>query len=321
MKYLITGGAGFIGSHLAEKLVSLNHDVIVLDDLSTGSYSNIIRLVESNRFSFVHGSVTETELVSELVESCDGIFHLAAAVGVKKILDDPLGSLKTNLEGTESILLSATRHQKRVLIASTSEIYGKNDAEPLTEESNRILGSPLTIRWTYSEAKAIDEALARVLYERKGLRVQIIRFFNTVGPRQSPSYGMAIPSFFQAAVNDEPLSIYGDGMQRRVFCHIRDAIDGTLALWNTNSGYGEAFNLGGFEETTILDLAKRILSLTKSQSTLRFISYEELAKTGFEDMKRRIPVTKKIENFTGWRAIRNLDSILTDTFLTQFKRG
>ena len=321
MKYLITGGAGFIGSHLAEKLVSLNHDVIVLDDLSTGSYSNLTRLVESNRFSFVHGSVTETELVSELVESCDGIFHLAAAVGVKKILDDPLGSLKTNLEGTESILLSATRHQKRVLIASTSEIYGKNDAEPLTEESDRILGSPLTIRWTYSEAKAIDEALARVLYERKGLRVQIIRFFNTVGPRQSPSYGMAIPSFFQAAVKNEPLSIYGDGMQRRVFCHIRDAIDGTLALWNTNFGYGEAFNLGGFEETTILDLAKRILSLTKSQSILRFISYEELAKTGFEDMKRRIPVTKKIENVTGWRAIRNLDSILTDTFLTQFKRG
>ena len=318
MKYLITGGAGFIGSHLAEKLVSLNHDVVVLDNFSTGSHSNLVRLVESNRFSFVQGDVTEYELVSELVENCDGIFHLAAAVGVKKILDDPLGSLKTNLKGTENILYAATRYQKRVLIASTSEIYGKNDAEPLTEEANRVLGSPLTIRWTYSEAKAIDEALARVLYEREGLKVQIIRFFNTVGPRQSPSYGMAIPTFFQAAVNNQPLSIYGDGMQRRVFCHIQDAVDGTLALWNSDSGYGEAFNLGGFEETTILDLAKRILSLTKSKSTLRFVPYDELARIGYEDMKRRIPVTKKIENVTGWRAIRDIDLILADTFHTQF---
>ena len=312
MKYLITGGAGFIGSHLSEKLLSLNHEVVALDDLSTGSLTNIRTLLDKSRFSFIEGSVLDQELLDHLVKNCDGIFHLAAAVGVKKILSEPISSMKTNLEGTENILFSATRSKKRILIASTSEIYGKNDLEPLTEESDRVLGSPLTIRWTYSEAKAIDEALARILFEKEDLKVQIIRFFNTVGPRQSSAYGMAIPTFIRAAINGETLIVHGDGMQKRVFCHIKDAVNGVMALWNSEKGFGEAFNLGGFEETTIMDLVKRILVLTNSISEVKHISYKELAKSGFEDMRRRIPVTEKLFQLTGWRANENLQSILDD---------
>ena len=312
MKYLITGGAGFIGSHLSEKLLSLNHEVVALDDLSTGSMANIRTFLDTPSFKFIEGSILDQDLLDNLVKNCDGIFHLAAAVGVKKILTEPIQSMKTNLEGTENILFSATRNQKRILIASTSEIYGKNDHEPLTEESDRVLGSPLTIRWTYSEAKAIDEAIARILYEKEDLKVQIIRFFNTVGPRQSSAYGMAIPTFMRAAINGEPLTIHGDGLQKRVFCHVNDAINGVIALWNSDDGYGEAFNLGGIEETTILNLVKRILVLTKSSSEVKHITYDELARSGFEDMRRRIPVTEKLSKLTGWQANENLQSILND---------
>ena len=314
MKYLVTGGAGFIGSHLCEALVSRGHDVIAVDNLSTGSSKNITSLDDSRHFKFIEGSVTDEPFIEKLVIESDGVFHLAAAVGVKKILDDPIGSLRTNLEGTEKVLFAASKHKKRVLLASTSEIYGKNDSGPLSEASDRVLGSPLLARWTYSEAKAIDEAVARALFERNGLQVQIVRFFNTVGPRQSPAYGMAIPTFFQAALTEEPLIIHGDGLQQRVFCHIDDAINGLLALWESNNGFGEAFNLGGIEETTILNLAKRIISMTNSRSEIRFVSYEELAKKGFEDMRRRLPVTEKLEKMTGWRAKHDLSDILTDTF-------
>lgn len=314
MKYLVTGGAGFIGSHLSEALVAEGHEIVALDNLSTGNKKNVKELINTKGFRLVEGDVTERKVVNQLVEKSDGVFHLAAAVGVKKILQDPIGSLKTNLEGTENVLLSASRHEKRVLLASTSEIYGKNDSGPLNEDSDRILGSPLLSRWTYSEAKAIDEAFARVLFEREGLKVQIIRFFNTVGPRQSTSYGMAIPTFFRAAMKNEPIQIHGDGLQQRVFCHIEDAINGVKSLWNSNTGFGEAYNLGGLEETTILDLAKRIISKTNSHSDIDFIPYAELAKIGFEDMRRRIPVTTKLESTTGWKAIQNLDQILNDVF-------
>lgn len=314
MRYLITGGAGFIGSHLSEALVSTGHEVITLDDLSTGSIQNIASVSGSAQFKLIKGSVTDEDLVNQLVMDSDGVFHLAAAVGVKKILDDPMGSLKTNLEGTERVLLAAAKHKKRVLLASTSEIYGKNDSGPLTEESDRILGSPLLTRWTYSEAKAIDEAIARVLFERNYLKVQTIRFFNTVGPRQSPAYGMVIPTFFKSALSNSPLVIHGDGLQQRVFCHVHDAINGVTALWNSNSGFGEAFNLGGFEETTILDLAKRVISMTDSKSKIEFVPYEELAKSGFEDMRRRLPVTEKLQRLTGWHAKRDLTEILNDTY-------
>jgi len=315
MKYLITGGAGFIGSHLSEALIAEGHEIVALDDLSTGNKTNVEKLLSSGQFHLIEGDVTESEIVDSLVKECEGVFHLAAAVGVKKILQDPIGSLKINLEGTENVLLSASKHKKRVLLASTSEIYGKNDSGPLTEDSDRILGSPLLSRWTYSEAKAIDEAFARVLFEREGLKVQIIRFFNTVGPRQSTSYGMAIPTFFRAAIKNEPIQIHGDGLQQRVFCHIEDAINGIKSLWNSNTGFGEAYNLGGLEETTILDLAKRILLKTNSRSELEFVPYEVLAKTGFEDMRRRIPVTIKLEKATGWRAKRSLEQILNDVYV------
>lgn len=312
MKYLVTGGAGFIGSHLCEALVSRGHHVIAVDNFSTGSSQNIASLEASKHFRLIEGSVTDEPLIEKLVIESDGVFHLAAAVGVNKILDDPIGSLRTNLEGTEIVLLAATKHKKRVLLASTSEIYGKNDSGPLTEASNRVLGSPLLARWTYSEAKAIDEAIARVLFERNELQVQIVRFFNTVGPRQSPAYGMAIPTFFVAALTDAPIIVHGDGFQRRVFCHIDDAIRGVLALWESNNGFGEAFNLGGIEETTILNLANRIISMTNSRSEIRFVSYEELAKKGFEDMRRRLPVSEKLEKLTGWRAAHDLSDILSD---------
>lgn len=312
MKYLVTGGAGFIGSHLTEALIARGDEVVVLDDFSTGSVTNLSKLQDQPNLKQVQGSVTDIDLVERLVRDCDGLFHLAAAVGVQKILDNPIGSLKTNIEGTENVLLSAAKYKKRVLFASTSEIYGKNDSGPLTEESDRILGSPLLSRWTYSEAKAIDEAFARVLYEREGLKVQIIRFFNTVGPRQSPSYGMVIPRFFKAALSNNPLIIHGDGSQRRVFCHISDAISGVLALWDSKKGFGEAFNLGGFEEITILELAKRIIELTNSKSIIEFKSYEELSKSGFEDMKRRIPVTTRLQNTTGWKPKKSLEDILSD---------
>jgi UDP-glucose 4-epimerase len=315
MKYLITGGAGFIGSHLSEALIAEGHEIVALDDLSTGNKTNVEKLLSSGQFHLIEGDVTESEIVDSLVKECEGVFHLAAAVGVKKILQDPIGSLKINLEGTENVLLSASKHKKRVLLASTSEIYGKNDSGPLTEDSDRILGSPLLSRWTYSEAKAIDEAFARVLFEREGLKVQIIRFFNTVGPRQSTSYGMAIPTFFRAAIKNEPIQIHGDGLQQRVFCHIEDAINGIKSLWNSNTGFGEAYNLGGLEETTILDLAKRILLKTNSRSELEFVPYEVLAKTGFEDMRRRIPVTIKLEKATGWCAKRSLEQILNDVYV------
>ena len=312
MKYLVTGGAGFIGSHLSEALVTEGHEIVALDNLSTGNEKNVEDLNRSGKFLLIEGDVTEQAVVDKLVDECDGVFHLAAAVGVKKILQDPIGSLRTNLEGTENILLSASKYRKRVLLASTSEIYGKNDSGPLTEESDRILGSPLLSRWTYSEAKAIDEAFARALFESSNLEVQIIRFFNTVGPRQSAAYGMAIPTFFSAAMSDEVIQIHGDGLQRRVFCHIGDAVSGIKAVWNSKKGLGEAFNLGGLEETTILDLAKRIISKTNSRSEIEFISYAELAKSGFEDMRRRIPVTNKLQDATGWRAKYGLDRILDD---------
>lgn len=313
MKILVTGGAGFIGSHLCEALLAQGDTVISLDDLSTGNSKNLEKAKLSPKFTSVTGSILDESLVDRLVESVDGIFHFAAAVGVQKILKDPIGSLLTNVQGTEIVLNSAARQKKQVLLASSSEIYGKNPNMPLTEESDRVLGSPLVARWTYSEAKAIDEAFARTLHEKEGLKVKIIRFFNTVGPRQSPAYGMVIPRFFSAALNNEPIVIHGDGTQQRVFGHVSDAISGVISLWNSEKGFGEAFNLGGFEETTINDLAKRIIEITNSNSQIEYQSYEQLARDGFEDLARRVPDTSKLSKTTGWKAEKNLQSILEET--------
>lgn len=313
MKILVTGGAGFIGSHLCEALVQAGHNVLALDDLSTGNKENLSTLTSNPRFTFVNGTILDREIVERMVEQSDSVMHFAAAVGVQKILRDPLGSLRTNLEGSENVLKASARLNKPTILASTSEIYGKNDAESLSEDSDRILGSPLKSRWTYSEAKAIDESLVRALHEESGWSVKIVRLFNTVGPRQSSAYGMVIPRFISTALKGEPLEVHGNGTQRRVFCHIEDAISAILALWNSEGGAGDAFNVGGFEETTILDLAKRIISKTGSSSEIKLIPYEELSSSGFEDMQRRVPNTTKINSLTGWKATKDLDAILEDT--------
>ena len=314
MKLLVTGGAGFIGSHLCEALLAQGDTVISLDDLSTGNSKNLETAKLNPKFTSVTGSILDEPLVDRLVESVDGIFHFAAAVGVQKILKDPIGSLLINIQGTESVLNSAARRNKQVMLASSSEIYGKNPKMPLSEDSDRVLGSPLVARWTYSEAKAIDEAFARTLHEKEGLKVKIIRLFNTVGPRQSPAYGMVIPRFFEAALKNEKLVIHGDGNQQRVFGHVSDAIAGILALWNSEKGFGEAFNVGGFEEISINDLAKRIIKLTESKSEISYQSYEDLAKDGFEDLARRVPDTSKLSQTTGWKAQKDLAAILQETY-------
>ena len=312
MKILVTGGAGFIGSHLCEALIGAGHVVTALDDLSTGTSKNLTRLEGNSNFTFVNGSILDKALVEGSIEKCDGVMHFAAAVGVQKILKDPIGSLTTNLLGSEIVMMTASRLKKPTILASTSEIYGKNDSESLTEESDRIVGSPLKTRWTYSEAKAIDESLARALFERDGWKVKIVRLFNTVGPRQSPAYGMVIPRFIEAALNNRTLEVHGDGSQRRVFCHVDDAIKGILALWNSDSGFGEAFNLGGFEEISILKLAERIIEKCNSSSQIKLIPYAELSPSGFEDMRRRLPNTAKLSGLTGWKAEKNLEDILDD---------
>ena len=314
MKVLVTGGAGFIGSHLCEALLAQGDTVISLDDLSTGNVKNLEVAKVNPKFTSVTGSILDEALVEKLVSSVDGVMHFAAAVGVQKILKDPQGSLLTNIQGTEVVLDTAARLKKRAMLASSSEIYGKNPKMPLTENSDRVLGSPLVARWSYSEAKAIDEGFARTLFEREDFKVSIVRLFNTVGPRQSPAYGMVIPRFFEAALSNKPLVIHGDGTQQRVFGHISDAVAGILSLWNSAKGFGEAFNLGGFEETTINDLAKRIIELTKSSSTITYQSYDELAKEGFEDLARRIPDTSKLTATTGWRATKDLSTILNETY-------
>ncbi len=313
MKLLITGGAGFIGSHLCESALAQGHSVIALDDLSTGDSNNLKDCINNPKFTLAKGSILDEALVEKLTDSVDGVMHFAAAVGVQKILKDPRGSLITNIQGTEIVLGTAARLKKKAMLASSSEIYGKNPTMPLTESSDRVLGSPLVSRWTYSEAKAIDEAFARSLFEEDGFQVSIVRLFNTVGPRQSPAYGMVIPRFFKAALTNEPLVIHGDGTQQRVFGHVDDAVSAIFSLWNSDRGYGEAFNVGGFEETSINDLAKRIIALTNSNSEITYQSYEELAKDGFEDLARRVPSTEKLTKLTSWKPTKDLQAILEET--------
>jgi UDP-glucose 4-epimerase len=312
MKILVTGGSGFIGSYLCKNLLEQGHEVVSLDDFSSGKPENIAELESTNGFKSIEGSILDKELVKDLISKVDVCFHFAAAVGVQKILDDPIGSLKTNLHGSENVIQACAESKVELVLASTSEIYGKNLSQPLTEDSDRVIGSPLLSRWTYSEAKAIDEALAYAYHSKHGLKVKIVRLFNTVGPRQSPAYGMVIPRFFAAALANKNLDIHGDGAQRRVFCHVDDAVRGVIDLWRHSEGDGEAFNVGGIEETSILDLAKKIIGITNSSSKLNFIPYAELKSQGFEDMQRRIPSTEKLKKLTGWVPTMGLDKILSD---------
>jgi UDP-glucose 4-epimerase len=312
MRYLVTGGAGFIGSHLCDALVNRGDSVLVLDNLSTGNQKNIKHLLNNPKFEFTKGSILEVEVVEKAVESVDRVIHLAAAVGVFTIVDKPLDSLITNLRGTENILESSLKYQKDILIASTSEIYGKNGSGPLNEESDRILGSPLLSRWSYSEAKAIDESMAFFYFQEKKLPVRIVRFFNTVGPRQVGHYGMVVPRFVSAALKNEPLTVYGSGMQSRCFCHIYDAVKGVLAVIDSNKTIGDVFNIGSDQEITIQDLATTVVELTQSASIIEKVDYEKAYASGFEDMHRRIPDINKIKRVVGWSPKLSLEKIIVD---------
>ena len=310
MKYLITGGAGFIGSHLAEKLIARGDHVVIFDNLSTGSAMNLSGIKE--KIIFQEGNILDKAVIDKLVSESDFVVHLAAALGVFNIVNKPLESLKTNLQGSEVVLEACDKYRKPVLIASTSEIYGKNDKFPLNEEDDRIIGHPLKSRWSYSEAKAVDESLAYFYYLENKLPIRIVRFFNTVGPRQVGHYGMVVPRFVNAALKNEPLSVYGSGDQIRCFCHVDDAVRALLLVMDSEKAVGEVFNVGNNQQITIMELAKKVIELTGSTSSIEKIAYEKAYPEGFEDMQRRVPDIAKIKQVLGWTPEINLDQIIKD---------
>jgi UDP-glucose 4-epimerase len=310
VKYLITGGAGFIGSHLAEKLIARGNQVVIFDNLSTGSANNLSGI--KDKIKFEQGDILEKSVIDKLVSESDYVVHLAAALGVFNIVNKPLESLKTNLQGSEIVLEACDKYRKPVLVASTSEIYGKNDKVPLNEEDDRIIGHPLKSRWSYSEAKAVDESLAYFYYLENKLPIRIVRFFNTVGPRQVGHYGMVVPRFVSAALKNEPLSVYGSGDQIRCFCHVTDAVRGLLLVMDSDKAVGEVFNVGNNQQISIMELAKKVIEITGSKSTIEKIAYEKAYPQGFEDMQRRVPDISKIKQVLGWAPEINLDQIIKD---------
>ena len=310
MRYLVTGGAGFIGSHLAEKLIARGDQATVFDNLSTGSAINLSGIKE--KITFQEGNILDKSEIYKLVSESDYVVHLAAALGVFNIVNKPLESLRTNLQGSEVVLEACDKYRKPVLVASTSEIYGKNDKVPLTEEDDRIIGHPLKSLWSYSEAKAVDESLAYFYYLENKLPIRIVRFFNTVGPRQVGHYGMVVPRFVSSALKNEPLSVYGSGEQIRCFCHVDDAVRALLLVMDSDKAVGEVFNVGNNQQITIMELAKRVIELTGSSSTIEKIAYENAYPEGFEDMQRRVPDISKIKQVLGWSPEINLDQIIKD---------
>ena len=310
MRYLITGGAGFIGSHLVEKLIARGDQVVVFDNLSTGSASNLSRI--ENKIKFEQGDILDKAAIYKLVSESDYVVHLAAALGVLNIVNKPLESLKTNLQGSEIVLEACDKYGKLVLIASTSEIYGKNDKVPLSEEDDRIIGHPLKSRWSYSEAKAVDESLAYFYYLENKLPIRIVRFFNTVGPRQVGHYGMVVPRFVTAALKNEPLSVYGSGDQIRCFCHVDDAVRALLLVMDSDKAVGEVFNVGNNQQISIMELAKKVIEITGSSSKIEKIAYKDAYPEGFEDMQRRVPDISKIKQVLGWTPEISLDQIIKD---------
>ena len=310
MKVFITGGAGFIGSHLCDALVTKGEDVTILDNLSTGSKKNIAHL--EGKIRVFQGDIRDQNLVESLVKDCDLVFHLAAALGVDNILENPIESISTNYQGSEIILKAAVKYNKRIVISSTSEIYGKNPKQPLSETDDRIIGTPQKLRWTYSDAKALEEAAAHHYFLTKNLQVTTVRFFNTVGPRQSGKYGMVIPRFVESALLDKPIKIFGDGIQSRVFCHVTDAVKAIVLLSESFRAVGEVFNIGGIEEISILHLAERVIKLTKSNSIINFIPYADAYGNGYEDMVKRVPDISKVHKYVGWSPKVPLDQIILD---------
>jgi UDP-glucose 4-epimerase len=310
MRVFITGGAGFIGSHLCDALLAQGHQVSILDNMSTGSAANIAHI--KDQIEIHQGDIRDATLVEKLMAPADLVLHMAAALGVNTILENPIESVSTNFTGSEVVLTAATKLNKRIVIASTSEIYGKNPKQPLSETDDRVVGTPQKIRWTYSDAKALEEAIAHALFLTKQLKVTTVRLFNTVGPRQTGRYGMVVPRFIQAAIKNEPITIYGDGTQSRVFCHVADAVRAILTIANTDSAIGEVYNVGGVGETTIKQLADKIIERTKSTSTITFTPYDDAYPAGYEDMQRRVPDTTKIKNSIGWSPANTLDNIIDD---------
>jgi len=310
MRIFITGGAGFIGSHLADHYISQGAEVIVLDNFSTGAKTNITHL--DGKITTVDGDIRNIELVESLTKDADLVLHMAAALGVNTILESPLESMSTNITGSEVVLNAAAKFNKRIIIASTSEIYGKNPKQPLCETDDRVVGAPQKIRWTYSDAKAIEEAMAFALHQEKKLAVTTVRLFNTVGPRQTGRYGMVVPRFVHAAIKNEPITIYGDGTQSRVFCHVADAVNAIAKFAVTDSTIGDVFNVGGTGEVTIKELAEQVLAITGSKSSITYTSYSDAYPTGFEDIQRRVPDISKIKTAIGWSPTKNLDQIISD---------
>lgn len=314
MRVLITGGAGFIGSHLAEAYLTDGQEVYIIDDLSTGNVKNIEHLLNDNRFQdalfFREDSILNHDVMLEMVGTCDVVFHLAAAVGVRYILEHPLESIRTNIQGTEKVLELCTKFKKRVLVASTSEVYGKHLHAPLVETDNIVYGPSSKFRWSYAASKLMDEFTALAYHRTRGLEVVIARLFNTVGPRQTGTYGMVIPRFIRQAINNEPLTIYGNGNQTRTFTYVVDVVKALIGLIATDTTLGEVYNIGGTEEISILDLANRIIKLSGSQSTIKHIPYEEAFEKDFEDMQRRVPGIDKIHSAIGFIPRTGLDDIL-----------
>jgi UDP-glucose 4-epimerase len=310
MNILITGGAGFIGSHLSDELLRRNYNVTIIDDLSTGSMNNIAHLKENPQFHFVIETIMNEMVMDRLVSECDAIFHLAAAVGVDLIVNRPVEVIERNILGTDLVLKVATRYRKKVFIASTSEIYGKSEKVPFMEDDDRLLGSTMKSRWCYSSSKAVDEFLGLAYYKEKQLPIIIGRFFNTVGPRQTGQYGMVVPRFVKQALRGEPIVVFGDGEQSRCFAYVTDVVHASIALLEHSDAVGEIFNIGNNEEVSINALAERVVSITKSRSEIRHISYDEAYEQGFEDMRRRIPDLTKIKKLVAYSPSVGLDEML-----------
>jgi UDP-glucose 4-epimerase len=319
VRALITGGAGFIGSHLAEALLAAGHQVFVIDNLSTGSIQNIEPLKAHAGFKYVVGDITNEPLLAELVDDCDVVFHLAAAVGVKLIVEEPVRTIETNVHGTEVVLKHANKKKKLVIFASTSEVYGKSTDVPFHEDADLVLGPTPKHRWAYACSKAIDEFLALAYWKERKLPVVIVRFFNTVGPRQTGRYGMVIPNFVRQALAGQPITVHGDGSQTRSFCHVRDVVGALLRLMDEPRAVGEVFNVGNSQEISIMALAERVRALTASGSPIVTIPYDQAYESGFEDMPRRVPDLSKIGALIGYEPRTDLDAILADV-IDDFRR-
>jgi UDP-glucose 4-epimerase len=312
MKTLITGGAGFIGSHLTEYLISQNQLVSVLDDFSGNSEENLSQLSKTSNLSIIKGSILDQELVTKLMKDVTHCYHLAAALGVEKINNDPIASFEVNLKGSQIVLNAAANVEARTLLASSSEVYGKNPNMPLKEDSNRVLGSPEVARWSYSEAKAMDELHAFEFYRHKSFPVSIVRFFNTVGSRQSGSYGMVLPRFIKAAISNQPLTVYGDGTQSRTFCSVRDVVNALVLLMDSKESIGQAFNVGSADEISITELAKKVIKLTNSTSEIIYKKHSEVFGDHFEEPQRRVPDISKIKQVVGWQPKQSLDEVIIE---------